>query len=34
MKKDEVHRACAVHGISIEGKDILALKRELKALVK
>jgi hypothetical protein len=34
MKKDDVHRACATHGISIDGKNILDLKRALKAMVK
>lgn len=34
MKKEDVHRICGVHGISIEGKDILTLKKELKGLVK
>jgi hypothetical protein len=34
MKKDDVHRACGTHGISIEGKNILDLKKELKAMVK
>ena len=34
MKKDDVHRACAKHGISIDGKNILDLKKELKAMVK
>ena len=33
MKKDDLHRVCATHGISIDGKDILTLKKELKALV-
>jgi len=33
MKKDDLHRVCATHGISIEGKDILTLKKELKAKV-
>ena len=33
MKKEDVHRACALHGISIEGKNILDLKKELKAKV-
>jgi len=34
MKKDDVHRACTTRGISIEGKNILDLKKELKAMVK
>lgn len=34
MKKEDVHRVCTLRGISIEGKDVLALKKELKALVK
>jgi hypothetical protein len=34
MKKDEVHAACARYGISIEGKNILDLKKALKATVK
>lgn len=34
MKKEDVHRACEVHGIEIGDKNILALKKELKALVK
>jgi len=34
MKKDEVHRVCAVHGIDIDGKNILDLKKALKALVR
>jgi hypothetical protein len=34
MKKDDVHRACAKHGISIDSKNILELKKELKAMVK
>jgi hypothetical protein len=34
MKKDDVHRACATHGISIDGKNILDLKKALKAMVK
>ena len=33
MKKDEVHRACAARGISIENQNILDLKKALKALV-
>jgi hypothetical protein len=32
MKKEDVHRACAARGISIEG-NILDLKKALKALV-
>lgn len=34
MKKDDVHQACATHGISIDGKNILDLKKALKAMVK
>jgi hypothetical protein len=34
MKKDDVHRACTTHGISIDGKNILDLKKALKAMVK
>jgi len=34
MKKEDVHRVCAVHGISIDGKNILELKKALKATVK
>jgi len=33
MKKEDLHRVCTMHGISIEGKDVLALKKELKAKV-
>ena len=33
MKKEDLHIVCAKHGISIEGKDVLALKKELKAKV-
>ena len=33
MKKDDLHRVCTTNGISIEGKDILTLKKELKAKV-
>jgi len=33
MKKEDVHRACATHGISIDGKNILELKKSLKARV-
>lgn len=33
MKKEDVHRVCEQRGISIEGKNILDLKKELKALV-
>jgi len=33
MKKDDLHRVCTMHGIIIEGKDVLALKKELKAKV-
>lgn len=34
MKKEDVHRVCALHGISIEGKNIIDLKKALKATVK
>jgi len=34
MKKEDVHRVCALHGISIEGKNILDLKKALKATVR
>jgi hypothetical protein len=34
MKKEDVHRVCAMHGISIEGKNIIELKKALKATVK
>jgi hypothetical protein len=34
MKKEDVHRVCAMHGISIEGKNIIDLKKALKATVK
>jgi hypothetical protein len=34
MKKEEVHAACARYGISIDGKNILDLKKALKATVK
>jgi hypothetical protein len=34
MKKDDVHRVCAFHKISIEGKNIIDLKKALKAMVK
>jgi len=34
MKKEDVHRVCAMHGIAIEGKNILELKKALKATVK
>ena len=34
MKKEDVHRACAKHGISIDSKNILELKKELKTMVK
>ena len=34
MKKEDVHRVCAMHGISIDGKNILDLKKALKATVK
>jgi hypothetical protein len=33
MKKEDLHRVCTIHGIIIEGKDVLALKKELKAKV-
>jgi hypothetical protein len=33
MKKEDVHRACAARGISIENQNILDLKKALKALV-
>ena len=33
MKKEEVHNACKSRGISIEGKNILDLKKELKTKV-
>jgi len=33
MKKEEVHDVCKARGISIEGKDILKLKKELKATI-
>jgi hypothetical protein len=33
MKKDDVHRACTARGISIDGHNILDLKKALKALV-
>jgi len=33
MKKDDLYRVCTTRGISIEGKNILDLKKELKALV-
>jgi len=33
MKKEDVHRACAARGISIDGQNILDLKKALKALV-
>jgi hypothetical protein len=33
MKKEDVHRACEARSISIDGKDILTLKKALKALV-
>jgi hypothetical protein len=33
MKKEDVHRVCELRGISIEGKNILDLKKALKALV-
>ena len=33
MKKEDVHRVCALRGISIEGQNILDLKKALKALV-
>ena len=34
MKKEDVHRVCTMHGISIEGKNIIDLKKALKATVK
>lgn len=34
MKKEDVHRVCALHRISIEGKNIIDLKKALKATVK
>ena len=34
MKKEDVHRVCEIHGIDIEGKNILELKKALKATVK
>lgn len=33
MKKEDLHLVCTKHGISIEGKDVLALKKELKTKV-
>ena len=33
MKKEDLHKACELHGISIEGKNILDLKKELKTKV-
>ena len=33
MKKEDLHRVCTTHGIIIEGKDVLTLKKELKAKV-
>jgi hypothetical protein len=33
MKKEDLHRVCTMHGIIIEGKDVLSLKKELKAKV-
>jgi hypothetical protein len=33
MKKEDVHRACEQRNIRIEGKNILDLKKELKALI-
>ena len=33
MKKEDVHRVCTLRGISIEGQNILDLKKALKALV-
>jgi hypothetical protein len=33
MKKEDVHRACTARGISIDGQNILDLKKALKALV-
>ena len=34
MKKEDVHRVCENHGIVIEGKNILELKKALKATVR
>lgn len=34
MKKEDVHRVCEIHGIDIEGKNILDLKKALKATVR
>lgn len=34
MKKEDVHRVCAMHGISLDGKNTLELKKALKATVK
>jgi len=34
MKKEDVHRACTTRGIDIDGKNILELKKALKAMVK
>jgi hypothetical protein len=34
MKKEDVHLACTARGISIDGKNILELKKALKAMVK
>jgi hypothetical protein len=34
MKKEDLHRACATHSIPIDGKNILELKKALKAMVK
>ena len=34
MKKEDVHRVCGIHGIDIDGKNILDLKKALKSLVK
>lgn len=33
MKKEDVHRVCTARGISIDGQNILDLKKALKALV-
>ena len=34
MKKEDVHRACTTRGIDIDGKNILELKKALRAMVK
>jgi hypothetical protein len=33
MKKEEVYKVCELHSISIDGKNILDLKKELKTKV-